>query len=61
MTAQEIMGHVERKSWDSFDATSLKPKDNISGYWGLDMEASGKLGVYEQFQFRSQFQLRCYC
>ena len=24
-------------------------------------DSFGKLGIYEQFQFRSQFQLRCYC
>ena len=47
MTAQKIMDTLKEKLGDSLLGT---------GYG-----ASGKLGIYEQFQFRSQFQLRCYC
>ena len=56
MTAQEIMDTLKEKLGDSFGCDVAEAEDNISGYG-----ARGKLGIYEQFQFRSQFQLRCYC
>mgnify|MGYP000765641601 FL=1 len=49
MSAQAVGGAMKRNP-----IAILIPCHRVVG-------ASGKLGIYEQFQFRSQFQLRCYC
>ena len=38
MTAQEIMDTLKEKLGDSFGCDVAEAEDNISGYWGLDME-----------------------
>lgn len=38
MTAQEIMDTLKEKLGDSFGCDVAETEDNISGYWGLDME-----------------------
>ncbi len=38
MTAQEIMDTLKEKLGDSFGCDVAEAKDNIGGYWGLDME-----------------------
>lgn len=38
MTAQEIMDTLKEKLGDSFDCDTAASEDNISGYWGLDMD-----------------------
>ena len=38
MTAQEIMDTLKEKLGDSFECDVAEAEDNISGYWGLDME-----------------------
>ena len=38
MTAQQIMDTLKEKLGDSFGCDVAEAEDNISGYWGLDME-----------------------
>ncbi len=38
MTAQQIMDTLKEKLGDSFGCDVAETEDNISGYWGLDME-----------------------
>ena len=38
MTAQEIMDTLKEKLGDSFGCDVAETEENISGYWGLDME-----------------------
>lgn len=38
MTAQQIMDTLKEKLGDSFGCGVAEAEDNISGYWGLDME-----------------------
>ena len=38
MTAQQIMDALKEKLGDSFGCDVAETEDNISGYWGLDME-----------------------